>query len=520
MFFRNLLFILWILTGTMGHMALFSPCPRFSVSNKNCPSPPPGESYDYDIKAPIGTSDDIQSPICKSRTPYQSTTETWTAGQMVDIQFEHGGAAHGGGHCQFSLSYDGGNTFVVIHDEKRYCFFGEPSESNNATILRYAFKLPEAVPAGDRVVFAWSWINALGDREYYMNCADISIRSASSSYSGPEMLIANYGPGYPVIPEFAGNYETGLELFDKRKIISVYSSGGAPINTYHEIPKDQDMPEPDTEHGENPPVYHPYSERYDATTLKESLESNHATTTFLLDETEYPETIHINTNIREEQGKPSTEVIYEGKGSDLLSQDSIIKNDMGNLETTENQENAESRDYELPETMIANILEGQSMEHSEQVISIIMQMTQENEKYHSVQDNEWNSVYGVSSDNIVDFESNNNSIEIEATSTDSIQEAVLTQTAEIDPAVPVDQVTVETELVEDLGTDGEFEDLTRKKRAGLQYICDFGKMRCSKNGKQFLICDYRNFFVFNVAAGTRCIEKDNGRIEIAHYYHY
>ncbi|PVV01070.1 hypothetical protein BB560_004530 [Smittium megazygosporum] len=219
-----------LLAAANAHMAMYSPCARYSSVNPSCPAPPSGQAYDYNIKSPIGTKDGIVSPLCKSSTPYSSPTETWNAGQSVTVSFQNDGAAHGGGHCQFSLSYDGGKTFVVVHDEKRYCFFSGPNDSNSASVLSYTFQLPSSVPAGDRVIFSWSWINAIGNREYYMNCADITIKSQSQSFSGPQMLIANYGPSYPVVPEFNGDYDTGLDLFDKRPTITVYSTGSSSNN--------------------------------------------------------------------------------------------------------------------------------------------------------------------------------------------------------------------------------------------------------------------------------------------------
>ncbi|KAI8054428.1 hypothetical protein BDF22DRAFT_775194 [Syncephalis plumigaleata] len=95
-----------------------------------------------------------------------------------------GEAKHNGGHCQFSLSYDGGKTFVVIKDVL----------NNNA-------------------IFAWSWINATGVREYYMNCADIAIEGVSDGkVTGPKMLVANILGG-PTVPEWgSGTDKVGVKL--------------------------------------------------------------------------------------------------------------------------------------------------------------------------------------------------------------------------------------------------------------------------------------------------------------------
>ncbi|OMJ12526.1 hypothetical protein AYI70_g9063 [Smittium culicis] len=204
---------------------MIDPCTNFTPNGPNCPALPAGASYDYNLKTPIGTNDAISAPLCKNTGKRNAPVATWTAGQTVSASFEAGGAAHGGGHCQFSLSYDGGKTFVVVYEQLRYCFFDGPSSSNSASVLNYKFTLPESVPASNSVVFAWSWVNAVGNREFYMNCADVAINSNSNSFSGKQMVIANYGPGNPVIPEFNGNYETGIELYNNSPVITVYGNG-------------------------------------------------------------------------------------------------------------------------------------------------------------------------------------------------------------------------------------------------------------------------------------------------------
>ncbi|KAJ2777163.1 hypothetical protein H4R18_005293 [Coemansia javaensis] len=208
------------------HMAMNAPCGRY---NPNCPAAgalPPGQSLDYDIKAPIHSSDPkaATQPLCKHTTPWAKPVASWTAGQAVTVSFEAGGAGHGGGHCQFSLSYDGGKTFVVVHEELRHCFYSGASNGNNADVLSYTFTLPKNVPGSDKAIFAWTWVNAIGNREFYMNCADVAIQGTGSSYTGKKMTIANY-PGYDTIPEFHGNYETGINLYTNAPSVTVTGSG-------------------------------------------------------------------------------------------------------------------------------------------------------------------------------------------------------------------------------------------------------------------------------------------------------
>ncbi|KAJ1843442.1 hypothetical protein LPJ73_005493 [Coemansia sp. RSA 2703] len=215
------------------HVSIINPCPRYSPVGENCPALPAGQSLDTGenaINAPISSVTlGTHQPLCKHTTPYATPSATWTAGQSVTVKFNPSAAIHSGGNCEFSISYDGGNTFAVIHQELRYCFLnGKPSSlTNTAQVLSYTFNLPANLPSSDKAVFAWTWVNASGNREFYMNCADVAIKGgSSSSYTGKQMTIANY-PGYPTIPEFNGNYDTGMEYYTGAKNITVSPSGGS-----------------------------------------------------------------------------------------------------------------------------------------------------------------------------------------------------------------------------------------------------------------------------------------------------
>ncbi|KAI9505316.1 hypothetical protein GGI25_003641 [Coemansia spiralis] len=226
MFFKLYAISAILAASVSAHMDIVKPCPRFGP---NCidkpPALPAGASWDYDIRSPI-PSDGI---LCKSNTPWPSPVETWTAGQSITVSFEQGGAAHGGGHCQFSISYDNGQTFAVIHEVLQYCFFNGPSNGNSAEVLSYTFNLPSNLPSSDKAVFAWSWVNAIGNREFYMNCADVAIQGGSStSYTGKQITIANHN-GYPTIPEFSGDYTTGLKYYNNAPMITVKADGSSSV---------------------------------------------------------------------------------------------------------------------------------------------------------------------------------------------------------------------------------------------------------------------------------------------------
>lgn len=157
-------------------------------------------SIDYDMTSPL----DAKNFPCRGSLgllgkPEAQPVEVWTAGQPQSLTLT-GGAAHGGGSCQASLSYDNGKTWKVIHS-----WVGECPVSGESS---YKFTVPSDAPAGE-ALFAWSWFNKIGNREMYMNCAVITIKSACASSpvpgkfrrssapfsSRPNMFVANINNG-------------------------------------------------------------------------------------------------------------------------------------------------------------------------------------------------------------------------------------------------------------------------------------------------------------------------------------
>ncbi|KAJ2706840.1 hypothetical protein FB645_001288 [Coemansia sp. IMI 203386] len=220
MLFQKSIALASLISAAFAHMAMVKPCSRYTPHG-DCPALPAGQSLDYSLNSPLGND----APLCKHTVPYDTPVESWTAGQEITVEFDsNGGAAHGGGHCQFSISYDEGKTFAVVHEVLKYCFVNGPTSSNTPEVLSYTFNLPEDLPSSDKAVFAWSWVNAMGNREFYMNCADVAIEGTSDSYTGKEMTIANHD-GFETIPEFKNDYDTGLDLYNNAKQITVSSSG-------------------------------------------------------------------------------------------------------------------------------------------------------------------------------------------------------------------------------------------------------------------------------------------------------
>ncbi|KAL1864718.1 hypothetical protein Daus18300_007520 [Diaporthe australafricana] len=199
--------LLAALTGSASaHMMLSYPAPFNSKYNQFADS----GKIDYSYTAPLA-ADGSDYP-CKG---YQSDlgtsagqpTASFAIGGQGNITVV-GGAAHGGGSCQISLSTDGAKTFTVIQSIVGNCPVN--TEGN------FDFTVPSDVPAGDAVL-AWSWNNRIGNREFYMNCAAVTLtggsakreatdKRAAAFSSRPQIFVANIGNGCNVAEGGDVNY--------------------------------------------------------------------------------------------------------------------------------------------------------------------------------------------------------------------------------------------------------------------------------------------------------------------------
>ncbi|GAA5996845.1 hypothetical protein JCM5350_000506 [Sporobolomyces pararoseus] len=142
-------------------------------------------NIDYSMTSPL--NQDGSNFPCKgynTAEAYKSLkpVATLKAGENFEIEFAPGGAVHGGGSCQFSVSYDQGKTFAVIYSVEGGC----PLQSN------YTVPIPKGLPNANSATFSWTWFNKVGNREMYQNCAIVDITGgSSSSFTGPELYRAN-----------------------------------------------------------------------------------------------------------------------------------------------------------------------------------------------------------------------------------------------------------------------------------------------------------------------------------------
>lgn len=174
---------------------------------------------DYNIMAPLNTFG--YTFPCKGFSKGPPTATFYSNTIKVILE---GSAIHGGGHCQFGITYND-NDFLVLKTIIRSCLIDG---------MTYEFDLPANTPEGSLTVF-WTWVNAVGNREYYMECADITISNNvipnGEPLFGKELIIADIND-YQVIPEFPhpGMYD-GRELFLNAQTFCIYPPPPPPSTT-------------------------------------------------------------------------------------------------------------------------------------------------------------------------------------------------------------------------------------------------------------------------------------------------
>jgi hypothetical protein len=204
----RLLYLL-LITPTLGHIQMIKPIPRGSPRG-----PWPESEKDYNIMAPLNGVD--KTYPCQGK-PKGQVMESWQAGTSIKVNFDPK-TMHNGGHCQWSISYDDEKTFITIETMIETCL--QPSN-----LPEYTIKLPASLPSCLSCVFQWTWFNAIGNREMYSNCADVSIMNtlpqASQGFTGRKPLVLHVPNGIgKTIPEFTAGYD-GRELFEQQPYLTI-----------------------------------------------------------------------------------------------------------------------------------------------------------------------------------------------------------------------------------------------------------------------------------------------------------
>jgi len=179
--------------GASAHMQVIDP-PVFRGKTNTLA----GSNVDFNMVAPLDENGDnfpCKGYLADLGTPAGGSTKVYTAGQQATFQTEGLAAAHNGGSCQVSLSFDQGKTWKVIKS-----FIGNCVRSAGGNVFdtnqTYSFTIPADAKAGD-AIWAWTWFNQTGNREMYMNCAHVTIQGSGTSTLNdhPDMFVANVANG-------------------------------------------------------------------------------------------------------------------------------------------------------------------------------------------------------------------------------------------------------------------------------------------------------------------------------------
>ena len=227
----------FFISNTLGHLFMsFPPSRRNKYSDYYLTN----HLVDYNIMAPLNTNG--YTFPCKG-FPVGPPTQIFNS-NTITITLE-GSAIHGGGHCQFGITYDDTH-FLVLKTVIRNCLLDT---------MTYQFTLPSNTPSGNLTLF-WTWVNAIGNREYYMECADIqfvnnnnngNVSDRSNVIYGKELIIVDL-PGYSSLPEFPN-----IDMYDGRELFINAKS-------YYITPPDTNpQPPPDT-NTQSPPDTNPQSQ--------------------------------------------------------------------------------------------------------------------------------------------------------------------------------------------------------------------------------------------------------------------
>ncbi|CAF9923141.1 MAG: hypothetical protein HETSPECPRED_005251 [Heterodermia speciosa] len=181
----------YLATGVQAHMKLATPAPYGPDSLNNSPLDASGSDFP-----------------CKQRAGVYAaakSTATMPIGAKQTLSFI-GGATHGGGSCQISLTKDleptKDSVFQVIHSIEGGCptssagnIGGDPNAADPTT---FDYQIPQGIAPG-KYTLAWTWFNKVGNREMYMNCAPIVVSGGGSKRSVDD---DEYEPSYNETADF------------------------------------------------------------------------------------------------------------------------------------------------------------------------------------------------------------------------------------------------------------------------------------------------------------------------------
>lgn len=156
-----------------------------------------------------------------SNWPCQSSGGPYVAGAQMNVfplgskqpLAFIGGATHAGGSCQISLTYDTAPNKNSVWKVIKSIEGGCPAKDQVGNIggdaaapdpYTYTFDVPNNIPVGN-VTVQWTWMNKVGNREMYAQCAPVVLTGSGGSKSNydslPDVFKANIGNNCGTVPD-------------------------------------------------------------------------------------------------------------------------------------------------------------------------------------------------------------------------------------------------------------------------------------------------------------------------------
>jgi hypothetical protein len=164
-------------TSVSAHMKMSQPVPYGASSLDN--SPLIADGSDFPCKQRTGVYD------------LEGASNVMAVGSTNTLSFI-GSAVHGGGSCQVSLTTDQQPTkdskWMVIKSLEGGCPADVPgnlpADAAAADPTTFSYTIPQGIAPGQYTI-AWSWVNKVGNREFYMNCGPATITAATKKRYAP-----------------------------------------------------------------------------------------------------------------------------------------------------------------------------------------------------------------------------------------------------------------------------------------------------------------------------------------------
>jgi hypothetical protein len=181
--------VVFLVATTNAHMIMKTPTPYGKSTLDNSPLLADGSDFP-----------------CKQRTGVydaEGAENIMTIGEPQTLSFT-GSAVHGGGSCQVSLTTDlqpsASTEWMVIKSIEGGCpsnVTGNlPADANGDGAAVFDFTIPDGIAPGSYTI-AWSWVNKIGNREYYMNCGPATVIAPKKRWAPAPQKIAKRETTFP-----------------------------------------------------------------------------------------------------------------------------------------------------------------------------------------------------------------------------------------------------------------------------------------------------------------------------------